>query len=362
MRLATPAFLAIALLSMVRALEAFEVPILVGEPGGINILTTEVYLDLEKKVPPDLGQASAFSIALLILTAGLIFSYSRLSRNASRYQTVTGKGFRPRTIDLGRARYLSLALLILNLTFTLLLPMAGLLWLSLMPFSQTISLRGLQLATTRNYATVIRSSDYLDLAWTTFRMAAGGATLAMALTMLCAWLAVRRRRFAWLLDQLAAIPLAFPGIVLGIALLQMFLSLPIHIYGTIAAFVVAFTIRFLPYGMRYAQSGIIQIHSELEEAAGVGGASLLTVFLRIVVPLCWPTIMAGWLFTFLLGARDLSMSILLASPSVQPVAVAMFDLWSNGQGPELAAFGLVWTAIMTIVASLMYFASRRTAL
>jgi iron(III) transport system permease protein len=180
--------------------------------------------------------------------------------------------------------------------------------------------------------------------------------------MLCAWLAVRRRRFAWLLDQLAAIPLAFPGIVLGIALLQMFLSLPIHIYGTIAAFVVAFTIRFLPYGMRYAQSGIIQIHSELEEAAGVGGASLLTVFLRIVVPLCWPTIMAGWLFTFLLGARDLSMSILLASPSVQPVAVAMFDLWSNGQGPELAAFGLVWTAIMTIVASLMYFASRRTAL
>ena len=80
MRLATPAFLAIALLSMVRALEAFEVPILVGEPGGINILTTEVYLDLEKKVAPDLGQASAFSIALLILTAGLIFSYSRLSR------------------------------------------------------------------------------------------------------------------------------------------------------------------------------------------------------------------------------------------------------------------------------------------
>ncbi|MFI4982259.1 MAG: ABC transporter permease, partial [Nevskiales bacterium] len=250
LRLAAPAFLAIALLSMVRSLEAFEVPILVGEPGGIDILTTEVYLDLAKKVPPDLGQASAFSIALLILTAGLIYGYSRLSRNAAQYQTVTGKGFRPRTIDLGRARYLALVLLILNLTLVLILPMAGLFWLSVMPFSQTVSVHGLQLATMRNYVTVIHSSHYLDLVWTTFVMAAGGATLAMALTTLCAWLGVRRRRFAWILDQLATVPLAFPGIVLGVSLLAMFLSLPIHIYGTIAAFVVAFTIRFLPYGMR----------------------------------------------------------------------------------------------------------------
>ena len=172
---------------------------------------------------------------------------------------------------------------------------------------------------------------------------------------------MRRRPGGWLLDQLATAPLIFPGIVLGVAMIQIYLAVPIAIYGTLWAFMIAFTIRYLPYGMRYSAAGVLQIHPELEEAASVAGS-----------PACAPCcggsscrwrrrrLLAGWLFIFLIAARDLSLAVILASPSAQPVSAAMFDLWANGQGTELAAFGLVWTAIMTVIAAAFYLIGRRT--
>ena len=361
LRLALPAVMAVALLIVVRTIEAFEVPALVGLPGSVKVLTTDIYLDMKQSVPPDLGHSSAFSVVLLLVAAGLIALYARMSRNASRHHTVTGRGFRPRPFDLGRARHLGSAVILFNFIVVLAIPTGGLLWLSFMPYSQNFSAAGLAAATLDNYRAVLRSTYYLDLAWETFFISAGCATAVMALTIVAAWLAVRRKPGAWTLDQLATIPLIFPGIVMGVAMIQIFLAMPFAIYGTLAAFIFAFTVRYLPYGMRYASSGILQVHPELEEAASVAGGSLATVLRRIVVPLTMPAIVAGWLFIFLVASRDLSLAVVLASPSVQPVAVAMFDLWANGQGTELAAFGLVWTAIMTVIAAGFYLVGRRTS-
>src|SRR5712691_11746408 len=85
LRMALPALLAVAVLVVVRSLEAFEVPTLVGLPGGVKLMTTEIYLDMKKSVPPDLGYASAFSVVLLLLAAVLLYFYSRLIRNAARF-------------------------------------------------------------------------------------------------------------------------------------------------------------------------------------------------------------------------------------------------------------------------------------
>jgi iron(III) transport system permease protein len=359
LRLAFPAFMAVALLIVVRSVEAFEVPALVGLPGNVRVLTTNIYLDMKQNVPPDLGYSSAFSMVLLLLAGVLIALYARLSRHAARYHTVTGRSFRPKQFDLGGARYLGGAAILLNFLVILLVPTAGLLWLSLMPFTQSISLRGLHLLTLENFQTVVHSTFYLDLVWQTLFMSAGAATGVMALTIVSGWLAVRRRSGAWLLDQLATAPLIFPGIVLGVAMIQIYLATPIAIYGTLWAFIVAFIIRYLPFGMRYSSAGVLQIHPELEEAASVAGSSLATVLRRIIVPLATPAILAGWLFVFLIAARDLSMAVILASPSAQPVSVAMYDLWANGQATELAAFGLVWTAIMTAIAAGFYLIGRR---
>ena len=170
---------------------------------------------------------------------------------------------------------------------------------------------------------------------------------------------MRRRPGAFLLDQLATVPLAFPGIVLGVAMIQIYLAAPLPIYGTIGAFILAFAIRYLPYGMRYASSRILQVHPELEEAAGIAGGSQMLTLARIVIPLTRPAIASGWLFIFLVAARDVSLAVILASPSAEPVAVAMFDLWGNGQATELAAFGLVWTAMMTVAAGGLYALTRQ---
>ncbi len=111
--------------------------------------------------------------------------------------------------------------------------------------------------------------------------------------------------------------------------------------------------------MRYSYAGVIQIHRELEEAAGVAGATQLGLLRRIVVPLLSPAIISGWLFIFLLGAKELSLAILLSGPDSQTMAVAMFDQWSNGQSGEACALGMAWTCVMTAFASLFYFVSER---
>jgi iron(III) transport system permease protein len=190
-------------------------------------------------------------------------------------------------------------------------------------------------------------------------MGAATATAVIPLTALCAWMAARRAPGAWILDQLATAPLVFPAIVMGIAFLYVFVSLPVALYGTLLSVIIASTSRYLPYGMRYAYAGVLQIHRELEDASASSGAGQLTTFFRIVVPLLAPALIGGWLFVFLLSVQAVSLPLLLVGPGSEIVAVTLFDLWQNGQVTELAAMGVVWIALMTVVSSIFYYVTRR---
>lgn len=358
LRLAWPAVLAMALFVFIRNLEAFDVPVLVGTPGRVTLLTTDIYM-ATKEVPPLLGHASAFSVVLIGIVGVLLVLYGRVSRNAERYASVTGKGFRPRPFDLGRGRWLGGALVAFNFVLVLGLPLAALLWTSFSPFMRPMRWAGLRTLTVKNYLAVFRVPAYVDLAVNTLLVAAAAATAAVLITTAAAWLSARRQRMGMAVDQLATMPLVFPGIVLGVALMELALRSPVPVYGTLGLIAVGFTIRYLPYGMRYAYSGVLQIHRELEEAGGVAGAGQMGVLRRVVVPLLSPALLAGWLFIFLIAAKELSMAVLLAGPGSQTMAVAMFDLWSNGQGGELAALGLLWALLMTVVAGAFHVLARR---
>jgi iron(III) transport system permease protein len=360
MRLSLPSILALSMLVFIRAIEAFEVPALVGLPGRISVLTTDIYSNMVARAPPDMGGASALSVLMLGLVLVLLYVYGRLSRHAERFATITGKGFRPRPFDLGRLRYVAAGVLVFNFVLLLLVPMAMLVWVSLLPFFQPVSMAALKLVSLNNYRTVL-ASDHLDLMINTFIVAIATATLAVVITFLAAWLAVRRAPGGWLVERLATIPLVFPGLILGIAVMQVFLRIPIPLYGTLGILIWAFVINYLPYGMRYSSSGMLQIHRELEEAAAVSGATPFTRLRRIVAPLLAPALLAGWLFIFLMSARVLSLAILLAGPRSQTMAVAMFDLWGNGQGTELAALGLMWSMLMAMIAVAFYVLARRSA-
>lgn len=357
--LSAPAILALAMLVFIRTVEAFEVPALVGLPGRVHVLTTDIYEMMHRTMPPDIGSASALSVILLVIVAILLFWYGRMTRNAEKFATVTGKSFRPTQIDLGPWRPVAGFALAFYFVLLIVLPAFILVWASLLPFYQTFRSQAFPLLTLDNYRAVFNSPRYIMLVVNTLGIAFVSATIVMLLTAVSAWLVVRKAPGARALDNLGTAPLVFPGLVLGVGVMQFFLNVPIGIYGTIWIIVWAFVINYLPYGVRYSYAGMIQLHRELEEAAAAAGATPLTGFRRIVFPLLAPSLIAGWLFIFLLATRVLSLPVLLSGPSSQTMAVAMFDLWGNGQGPELAALGLIWSLAMSCIAVVFYFVANR---
>jgi iron(III) transport system permease protein len=358
LKLARPAILALAMFVFIRDIEAFEVPALVGIPGDVKVLTTDIYLAI-REFPPNLGHAAAFSVIMLLLVSVLLYFYSRISKHAERYASVTGKGYRPRPFDLGPSRAAAGLVVLFNFTIVLALPLLALFWMALTPFLSAVRWSVFKQLTLSNFITVLTSPSYLTLALNTLIISIVAATAAVALTAVGGWLAARRKPGGGIVDHLATMPLIFPGIVLGVALLNMSLRSPVPIYGTIWLISIAYLIRYLPYGMRYSYSGVLQLHKELEEAGVASGAGVLQVLTRIVVPLLSPSLVAGWLFIFLISSRELSIAILLAGPKSQVIAVSMFDLWQNGQAGELSALGLLWTLLMVLVASAFYLLERR---
>jgi iron(III) transport system permease protein len=359
LRLMLPAFFSVVLLIFIRSFESFEIPALVGLPGDIRVLTTSIYLDAQR-LPAQYGSAGAFSVLLMLVVAGALYLYFRVTREGDRFQTVTGKGYRPALINLGRWRYPAAAGLLLYSFVLLVLPFFIILWASLLPFYIQPSFEAVSLFTLKNYITAIHKPKINDSIKNSMLLGLGSASVVMALTTLASWLLVRSKlRGRWLLDLLTTLPLLFPGIVMGLAILRFYLLVPIPIYGTLWILLVAFITRYIPYGIRYTHSGLLQLHRELEEAAYTSGASWSNCMRRIILPLLTPAFLGGWVFVFLLSAKELSMSILLVSPQTPVVSVAIYELWENGQVGELAAFSVIWSALLVSVAIAYYLIARR---
>jgi iron(III) transport system permease protein len=358
-RLMLPAFFSVVLLVFIRAFESFEIPALIGLPGDVRVLTTSIFLDAQR-MPPNYGSAGAFSVLLMAVVAATLYVYFRVTREASKYHTVTGKGYRPRVIPLGRWRYVAGAGLLLYAFVLLVVPFLIVFWASLLPFYMQPSFEALSKLTFRNYQAALHFDKVAIAVKNSLLLGIGSATAVMVLTAFASWILVRSRlRARWLLDLLTTFPLLFPGIVMGLAILRFYLIVPIPVYGTLWILLIAFVTRYIPYGIRYTHAGLLQMHQELEEAAYASGASWLNCMRRIIFPLLTPSFLGGWVFIFLISAKELSMSILLVSPSTPVVSVTIFELWENAQVGELAAFGVLWTAILVSVAVSYYFFTRR---
>ena len=361
-RLALPGILALLMLVLIRAFESFEIPALVGRPGRVYVLTTDIYDSIHTQVPPNYGEAGAFSIVLMVIVIGMLMLYNRISRQAERFQTITGKGFRPRVIDLGKWRFVTAGALALLFLVIIGLPIAIVLYASFLPYYDGVRLAAFGHLTLDNYRHVWGSASFTESIGNTVILGVVTASIVGPFTALCAWLAVRRVRGGAMLDQLATLPLVFPAIVMGVAFLHLFLHLPFPFYGTLASVILASSVRFLPYGMRYSYAGVLQIHKELEEASAMSGARQATTFVKVVLPLVAPAIVTCWLFVFLVSVKAVAMAILLVGPGSQVVAVTLFDLWDNGQVTELAAMGVSWAGLMTAVSVAFYMIARRYGL
>jgi iron(III) transport system permease protein len=147
------------------------------------------------------------------------------------------------------------------------------------------------------------------------------------------------------------IPLVLPGLVLGVAVLQMYLHIPLPVYGTIWIMFFAFVANFLPYGIRFSHAGLLSIHRELEESSSVCGARWGQTAWRVLIPLMIPALFAAWIYVFLITIRHLSVPLLLYSPGSQVISVTIWELWENGRIGELAAFSLIITLGTVLLAA-----------
>jgi iron(III) transport system permease protein len=357
----TPALASGALIMFVRGLESFEVPALIGIPSRVPVFTSEIYEAL-RNYPQDYGTAGALGVGLLAVSAVGVWMYGRLTGRAERFATITGKGYRPRTVDLGRWRWAAFAFLAGYLVVVVVMPFLVLLFVSLLPF-YIPSLDMLQRLTLQNYVTVLEHPDTLLAARNSLVLALSAATITMALTAVIAWIVVRTRvPGRRLLDLLAFLPIGIPGLVLAVALIFELISFPIPIYGTLVILVIAYVTRYMPYGMRTSSAAMVQLHHELEEAAAASGASWATTFRRIVVPLLWPSLVAGWIYVFVVSVRELSSSVLLVSHNSVVVSFVIFDLQVSGQSTAVAALSVMLVLALVLVVGLTQRVSARVGM
>jgi iron(III) transport system permease protein len=339
LRLSWPAIFATLLILFVRAIESFEVPALLGLPVGIQVFTSSIYQAVHK-YPSQVGLASSYAVTLLLITTVGVYFQSRLSSRGSRYATMTGKGFRPRQIDLGAWRYLTAAIFIVYFLMIVILPFAVLLWSSFQKFYSVPSMQALKNLTLDPYRFIVTYPNLVGAVWNSLVLALGSATIIMLVTSVICWIVVKTKLPGrWLLDNIASLPMVFPGLVLGLSIMIFYLNVDIGVYGTMWIMFIAYVTRFMPYGLRYNTTSMLQIHKELEESAQMSGASWGTTFRRVILPLLKPGLVAGWIYVMIVSIRELSSSILLYSPGTEVVSIVIWELWENGQYVELSALG-----------------------
>ncbi len=356
-----PALYAALLVMVVRALESFETPVLLGLPGGVQVFTSGIWQALDR-FPADVGEAGAYAVPLLFVTAAGVFLYARLARRGARYETITGRGHRAARIELGRWRWPAAALAGAYLLVAAVLPLFILVYASTRGSYAPPSLDRLAEGSLDRYGALLRDDATLRAVGNSLLLATAAATAVMVVMAAVAWFLVRGRgRGRWLVDGLASLPLVLPGIVLGLALSILFLRVPLPIYGTLWILLLAYFTRFMPYGLRYAVSAMHQVGNELEESARASGARWGQVFRRITLPLLAPGLAAGWIYVAVVSVRELASSILLFSPESEVLAVRIFVLYEGGQFSELAALGVTATVLVTLLVALAYRLGARVA-
>ncbi|HEY6199985.1 MAG TPA: iron ABC transporter permease [Candidatus Binatia bacterium] len=367
LKLLAPALVAVMIYQAMTALEVFEIPGILGLPAGIYVFSTKIYAIVRTATfMPVYGQANALAMVYVFIAVATTLLYTRMISRAERYTIVTGKGYRPRQFDLGRWRIPAFIAACLFLFVSIVLPFLVFLYASFLPYLQAPSAQAFQTMTLKNYRLLAEYGEVGSALRNTFVMVVTTATATVVLSFLVSLVVVRSKFWGRkLLDQLAFVPHAIPGIVMGIAFFWLFLKIDfLPLYGTIWAISIGFTISFLSYGTRSMNAALLQIHKELEEAAYVSGAPPWRTMRRVFVPLMMPTFVGVWIWVVLHAVRIAGMPLILAEgPGNQVLAILIWNMWDEGYVPAVAAIGtLLMITLMLLTLAVRIIGFRRHAM
>ena len=345
-----PALLASAMLNFVRAIESFDTPAIIALPARIEVFTTKIYREAVGAFPPNQNLAAAYGVSLLFITMIFVYFYRRLTTHSERYVTVTGRGYRPTIIDLGNWRYFASAVAGLILLLIVVLPFMVLIYVSFISYIHVPGAKTWELLTLDNYRANVTDSRTYRALQNSLMLSVGGATVCMLLATLTAWVTTKTKATGrGLIEAMTFIPWAFPGTALAIGLLWTYVYIPLPIYGTLWILLIGYITRFLPYGLRTMTSTIIQLHDDLQQASMVCGASFLTTFRRILLPLLRPGFIAGWIILATIFLREFSTSIFLYSPGAEPLGPLLYHFYVDGNLGPMCSLALIVSIVCIVL-------------
>ena len=357
-----PAIAGVMVYLFMSAIAVFEVPAIIGYPARILVLSASIFTSTNPPTGlPNYGIAGAYGAVMLAAGLLLAYFYVRLVQHGKKYTVITGRGYRPREIALGKWKWAALAFAVLYLSMEVLIPFLVLLWASLLPHLQLPSAEALSQISLANFKTIFDYVDALPFINTAILMITV-PTATMFLSVLVSWIVVRTQiSFRGSLDTLAFLPHAIPSILLGVGLGYLGLAYRNYfpVYGTIIIIAIAHTISWIAYGTRTTNGVMIQLHRELEEAGKVAGASAPRVLGRIVLPLVAAGIFNSWIWISMLSYREVTMALALGTRKNLVISTIVWQFWGNGWVPQVAALGVLLVLFAVAIVGALKFGFSR---
>ena len=342
-------------LTFILSIEQFAIPALMGIPGRISVLATQLYL-LVQFPPPDYGLAAAIGLTLSALTGGAIWLQRRIARS-NRLTVTTGKAGRLTLIELGKWRWAANTLCWGYILFALILPVIILAYVSVLKYFSANPFEGAY--TWRNYLFLFESDATLRSFWNTLIVSGLGALVGVGLASFISYFTLRHRPPGYrALDFIASLPFGVPGVVIGLGLLWAYAYLPLPIYGTLSILVISFITRFLSYATETVGGRMIQIDKSLEEAAWTAGATRLQGIKRILVPLAMPSLQGAYFLLFMAFFREIASAVLLYTASTSVLSTSIWSFFEQANWGLASSLSLVGMVVVFIAMYLLMLATK----
>lgn len=354
-----PAVLATTMLSFIKSLESMEIEIVLGVPARIYVFSTLVW-DYAHFQPPAYHAATALSSVFLVAIFALIW-LQRMLLGGRDYTTVGGRGYSARVVSIGRWRWLCFAICMAFIAIMIVLPMAVLVMGTFMKAFGYFSIP--EPWTLNNWSSAVGDPILARALRNTLILGAGAGGLGALLYAILGYQIVRSRLAGrHLLDYLAWLPWALPGVLISLALLSATLGIGkavTPIYGTLYLLILAIIVKETPLGTQIAKASVMQIGQELEESSAVSGASGARTFRKIVLPLLLPAVLATALVVFVSAVRDIPVVLLLSAPSSRPLSLLMLDYIGGAETEKATVIGVLIVLIIVAAALLVRFLGLR---
>ena len=338
-----PAILYSGVLVFFLGFELFGLPLILGDPEGLLVLSTYLYKLTNLLGVPSYQLMAVVAVVIIAIALPLVWLQRRLLGVASRYVTMRGKGVATRPLRLGRLRWAAFAAVLMGLLVTVALPLSGV-FLRAFVSSWGEGIRLLDVLTLDHFRELLDYPNLVRGILNTLAIGVVGGALAVA-CYAAIGLTSHRWQSPWakVLDYLVMLPRGMPGLVAGLAFLWLFLFVkPLApLRGTLVSIWLAYSVVWLAYGLRLISGALLQVGTELEEAALVAGASRRRVVRDVTLPLIRFGLLGSWLLVFMIFVREYSTGVYLLGPGTETIGSLIVSLWGTGAIDTVAALSVV---------------------